>query len=52
MDATPVNTAVSIERWKALGEACQMLKDMEEELRSEGGVNRMMLADKVKKYGH
>jgi pimeloyl-ACP methyl ester carboxylesterase len=29
VDATPVNTTVSIERWKTLGDACRLLKEME-----------------------
>lgn len=47
VDATPVNSTVSVDRWQALGEACKLLKTIEPELRKEQGVARAILADKV-----
>lgn len=40
VDSTPVNSPVGMERWKTLGEACRLLRDMEPELRRETGVSR------------
>jgi len=49
VDATPVNSPISVERWKTLAEAIRLLKTMEPELRKEKGVCRTILADKVRK---
>ena len=47
VDATPVTSPVSLERWRTLKQACELLRTMETDLRNEEGVSRVIMADKV-----
>jgi hypothetical protein len=40
----------SLEKWDMLGEACSVLKEIEEQLKECSGVARKTMADKVNIY--